>query len=226
VWQIFLDIKRKLSPFVELVGERRKKTMNTLTNQYLEHINAEDELQIILRGHLYIESKLIQLIKHKLQRPESIDLSKLNFPLKVTLTEALGLIDESEKGALIYLNKLRNRIAHNLEEQITGLDIDNFISTFNSVQREIYEFYFKKSQDHIYNLRKAITTLYFQLDGRLNDLIEIEKKKKEPLALMIQNWLIEYEIEKHEGIEKTIEEHIKNIAEKMKRIKEDVDELE
>ena len=80
-----------------------------------ESLRVEDHLGVIIRGHLYVESKIIELIENALPDPGAIDLTRLNFPTKLELASALRVFDESNKRPYSALNSLRNRLAHRFD---------------------------------------------------------------------------------------------------------------
>ncbi len=99
---------------MRFIHASEKKMENSEFNKKLfEHLAKDDALQVVLRGHLYVEAFLNMLIAQSLKRPESIR-SKFGFGQKVDLAIALGLIDEKWREPLIDLNDLRNDYAHEI----------------------------------------------------------------------------------------------------------------
>ena len=91
---------------------------------YLRHLEKDDELHVLLRGHVYVEAALIQLIESKLANPQALKVAGLNFPLKVRLATALGLLSGDVAMLCKRLNDLRNRVAHQLDKELTHEDLD------------------------------------------------------------------------------------------------------
>lgn len=81
--------------------------------------SATEELNLVLRGHLYLEALLNQIIHRSLQYPRAIDETRQSFYAKVKLLRALGKIDQKLEKLLLTLNSLRNKIAHQLRYEIT-----------------------------------------------------------------------------------------------------------
>jgi hypothetical protein len=69
----------------------------------------------VIRGHLYVESALIQQIESAIPNKDGFDTPGLLFILKVNLAVALARVDPADAGALKALNRLRVKFAHNLE---------------------------------------------------------------------------------------------------------------
>jgi hypothetical protein len=88
----------------------------------LEHILGlfnNVELGAYLTGHLLLESVLVQLIELKIGDNEKINPFNMSFPNKVNLALNRGLIWQSMADFLIEMNRIRNRLAHRLDEPIT-----------------------------------------------------------------------------------------------------------
>jgi hypothetical protein len=71
--------------------------------QFLAHISIDAPLEIVLRGHLWVESSLIRLIEEVLPHPEAIDLARFSFPQKMGLGVALGLVRSEYASAYLKL---------------------------------------------------------------------------------------------------------------------------
>jgi hypothetical protein len=103
-------------------------------DQFFSHIHADDPLQIAIRGHLYIEGELTKLLNEAFPKPEAIDLTRVSFPLKVDLAVAIGVLRPDEKPPYMTLNKLRNRLAHNLDAEVVKsdeMDLYNALSPYH-----------------------------------------------------------------------------------------------
>ena len=84
-------------------------------------------MQVFLRGHLWVEKHLRDLLAAYLADPAAINLDRMTFSQKVSLAQALGAVSEDEAVPLRTLNKIRNRMAHDLtgepaEQEIASLE--------------------------------------------------------------------------------------------------------
>lgn len=137
-------------------------------DKFLENINSKDYLNVVLRSHLFIESKLIELINNNLINPGALDLSKISFPIKLQLCASLGLLEVKDLSAYKKLNKIRNDAAHKLDFEIAAQNIEDLISTLNSQQRKIANF---EDDDVLeFRFRKTITALYLLLGEKTGDI--------------------------------------------------------
>ncbi|TXN41431.1 hypothetical protein FV232_24760 [Methylobacterium sp. WL30] len=86
---------------------------------------GEDELGAVVRGHIYIESELIDFIRARLPNPAGIKDLEIDYYGRIKLAIALGL-DESFGPSLKFVGTLRNRFAHRLDAAIGKQDADAF----------------------------------------------------------------------------------------------------
>ncbi len=86
---------------------------------------GEDELGVVVRGHIYVEHELNEFIRATLSPPEALDAIKLDYDGRVKLAMALGL-PAHFKPALSFLGTLRNKFAHRLDAAITKQEANGF----------------------------------------------------------------------------------------------------
>ena len=141
---------------------------------FLFHINATDPLQILVRGHLHVESRLNELISLRLSEPNQLDLSELSFPRRLDLAAALGCISASDKPPYLILNSLRNKLAHNLNYQVTTKDLHNLVNSMPSLIRNIHKKNLKRippvKEDFMEHFRWCIALLLTYLE-RLSEIL-------------------------------------------------------
>ncbi|MDX5813390.1 hypothetical protein [Bacillus cereus group sp. BfR-BA-02730] len=178
---------------VEVFGDECGKILNEIgdlcsariaeqVNEFSEATDGEDPLQVVLRGHLYVEYELERLLRKNMENPDSILTDRFMFMNKVNLAIALGLLPKSRKIAYKKLNDLRNKYAHRLRFEVEHKDLNDFISVMdkevrdevfadefgNKVHEEIYE------KDIRLKLRHAILALWVDC-SRIVYLKEIQK---------------------------------------------------
>ena len=78
------------------------------------HLRGEDDVGVVIRGHLGLENALNTLLEVGLPRGLS-NLDNLRFPARVDLAIATGLIEPAARTAWLLVNELRNRVAHDLD---------------------------------------------------------------------------------------------------------------
>jgi hypothetical protein len=78
------------------------------------HLRGEDDVGVVIRGHLGLENALNTLLEVGLPKGLS-NLENLRFPARVDLAIAMGLLDPAGRSAWLLVNELRNRVAHDLD---------------------------------------------------------------------------------------------------------------
>lgn len=81
-----------------------------------DHLNSESGQTAVLKAHLWVESLLIGLIEVSLPSPGVLDLDRMTFAQKLKLAEASGGLQPEVVPWVKALNRLRNRLAHELDE--------------------------------------------------------------------------------------------------------------
>ncbi|MDO7487014.1 hypothetical protein Q5O89_16725 [Peribacillus frigoritolerans] len=97
----------------------------------LEYKN--DKLYIILRGHIYIDNHLNNLLEGFLPNPNVLELYKESFYRKVILALSLNLIEQKHYEALIKFNDFRNKYAHRLRYKITHKEIKELKESLSTI---------------------------------------------------------------------------------------------
>ena len=124
-----------------------KKTHSTTSKEAKQNaINIELQRQSlieerwlatwILTVHLEIEMILTELLKQKLPKPNKFldnGHSKPSFAHKLVLCESLSLISEKLSHAIWSLNRLRNELAHQLEDVPSIDNLSKFIEGMSGI---------------------------------------------------------------------------------------------
>jgi hypothetical protein len=97
----------------------------------LEYKN--DKLYIILRGHLYIENELDNLLEGFIPNPDVLELYRESFRRKIFLALSLNLIEQKHFDALLDFNDFRNKYAHRLKYHITHQEIIEFKNSLSEI---------------------------------------------------------------------------------------------
>src|ERR1700676_1817672 len=120
-----------------MTDEKEKKQFDNTVQAIGKALSKEDPLGVVIRGHLFVESQLIQLLEEALPDPGAIDLSRLNFPTKVDLAVALKLFSELRKRGYLALNKLRNHLAHNIDVELRESDERRLLQALTEEQKKL-----------------------------------------------------------------------------------------
>jgi hypothetical protein len=92
------------------------------SNRFLEYINSDDDLTLVLRGHLSLEAVLNHVLDQALEGGVTGELENLRFMQRVDLVIGLGKIDADTRPLFQKINELRNRFGHQLDATLTRDD--------------------------------------------------------------------------------------------------------
>jgi len=143
---------------------------------FLDLFKTDDILSFVVRGHLYCEASLNQLLQNSLKSPDEIDIDRLDYGTKVDFCAAMGLFSFDVTSGLKQLGKLRNKIVHDLEYKISEQDQLDFINTLKSTIDGPAKHYLSipDKMEFPNGLRRCIICLWLHLQLRDNNLKETE----------------------------------------------------
>lgn len=122
-------------------AELRKRTeIHSFDDErFKARISTGDRWQQLLQAHLYFDHVITQLLVEALAKPDAIDASRMSFIQKVQLIEALGLLRADLAPAIVFMNGLRNKIAHDLNFEISDKDERDLANCTPKWLRDIME---------------------------------------------------------------------------------------
>ncbi|MES5869260.1 hypothetical protein [Bacillus cereus group sp. RP32] len=156
-------------PYMETYIEKLEKELDAYTTalyaetkvlaqKFKRDTDGENELQVVLRGHLYLENAVERLLQSVLVKPGSILTNRFMFISKVQLGIALGVIPESRKTLYEKLNTLRNNYAHQLNFKMTDKHLNDIVSCMD---KDLKSSYPGSSQNNLLeNMKLAILTVW------------------------------------------------------------------
>jgi hypothetical protein len=101
----------------------------------LRDLARQSDVEVVIRGHLWVEAELIGLVQFMLPQPQHLDLARLGVRRLVRLAAALGAVLPEDIPAYDALNKLRNKVAHNLGGDITSADEQAIFGSMDGPRR-------------------------------------------------------------------------------------------
>lgn len=148
------------------------------------HTN-EDILTFLVKGHLYCESTLANILWKALKRPETLDVERLDYQAKLNLCNAFGLIPENLIPGLQKLGSLRNKYVHRLGYNATEQDQIDLINTIKSTMGLPAQYYLSRSIKFPNGLRRCIFVLWVPLELQLAPDLESAKDMLINLAALM-----------------------------------------
>jgi hypothetical protein len=85
--------------------------------------NGDSRFEVFLRGHLWIEHFMDKLLVLAFERPEAVALDRLTWVHKLHLCDGLGLLRPWEPSPFAEVNRIRNKLVHNLAGEPSDEDI-------------------------------------------------------------------------------------------------------
>lgn len=126
------DSEAVIARTVELLGGTER--FREITDAEFHEMEARwkqdtDAIGRILRAHLYVEHYLTEHLENANPRLGSVRSARLSFAQKLALLDSEHPARASLKGGIAHLNKIRNRLAHNLDAQVTEEDSKIFTNS-------------------------------------------------------------------------------------------------
>ncbi len=159
--QSTLDFFLKLREDLADASEDDWVAFNELTH-HLPDMDA-DPILIILKGQLLIEKRVRKFVDSRLPNPAALEKQQFSAAQCIAIAESMCL--DNEKPSWLWkqikeLNTIRNKLAHNLENENIEVRISNFVSTVSNAK----------------NLKsRSITSVIARLYGMLKGLCEISE---------------------------------------------------
>jgi hypothetical protein len=95
-------------------------------------------LAMILKGHLWVESCLNRALDVSLEVPDRLEIDRLPFAAKWNLCLACGAFEASDSRAVRLLNKIRNRLAHDLHSDVVPSDVSALEASLDGPLAHLY----------------------------------------------------------------------------------------
>ena len=198
---------------------------------FLDNIEQKDPLQIVVRGHLFLENELIHLLESIFPQKDCLDPSDLRFPMKVKLVGAIGLLPKESLSIYLKFNSLRNKFAHRLDMEITLGEIEKLINSLSKHQSYVFE---KRNKDinieeeYLEYLRDIISIMFVKLMGAVENIKKtgyiITDKK---MGKRLKSILVNYNLEMNKKMKQKygVEAHDPEDLKRLKKIKEELEEI-
>lgn len=119
-----------------------------LQSTFLDSLDGEDELGIVIRSHIHVEQYLNSLIVKLNVNDKYLDKMELTYFQTVQLAIGLGL-DPRFESALYKLGKLRNDFAHNIRGNLTEDDAKSLYQCLSGSEKNTLQNLVKKTHKEL-----------------------------------------------------------------------------
>jgi hypothetical protein len=99
--------------------------------------NADDSFRVVIRGSALIEDQLKKVINAGFRDGTPAELKGLRIPAQLALAEALGLVTPDVVNAITALRRIRHRLAHGSNEEVTKDDVRTLLKAFEQIFRDV-----------------------------------------------------------------------------------------
>ena len=110
--------------------------MNDLDAKFILDLQREDDVGLVLLGHLHIEHQLIELISCVLPFPDRCDWNRISYSAKVSIAHSCGL-PEQLRPVLNRFGKIRNDFAHQLDASLSKNSVLGLYNSLPSLHQEV-----------------------------------------------------------------------------------------
>jgi hypothetical protein len=166
---------------------KRFKAEYRHANQYFRSfqkaIRGSDPTAILIKGHLFVENELENVLRNVLPRYETIapenESSGWSFTRKADLLQAMALISKEEWGTLRKLNDVRNAVAHlkvkDSVPEVTAKQIHELWAALASNIRELFPAPYSQKNGYKENLRNMMVSILvtFHIRAEIQDELGI-----------------------------------------------------
>lgn len=135
-------------------------------DQFLEDTEGENILQVVLRGHLYIERELTSFLEIALKNPDALIKGRVFYGQKLNIAHAIGILSEDDKLSYEKIGEVRNSYAHKWGFDLEHSHVNTLIDSFKGGLKELYDEYKvvePGSEDLVSTLRTAIGLMWTHL---------------------------------------------------------------
>src|ERR1700704_5206504 len=111
-------------------------------------LQGEDELGVVVRAHIHIESRLMNLMELWFVAPEYLSKLALEYEQRVMLAVACRL-NPAFASPLKVLGRIRNRFAHKLDSSLDTQQVRNLYEAFSPKNKEVIQQAFRNTEDEV-----------------------------------------------------------------------------
>jgi hypothetical protein len=116
-------------------------------DKFVAALRGEDALGVVIRAHIHIEAKLVELLQLLLDA-SALDRMRLDYAQRVHLAVALGLKAE-HAPPLLALGSLRNAFAHRIDTALDANRVENLYSTLSPTDKEAVQTAFARTDSQM-----------------------------------------------------------------------------
>lgn len=162
------EFSKKELDEMEIIANTFEKKLESFESD----VSYENSVQLILKGHLYIEHELRELLRKNIKNPSALDIDKLKYVQLSKLIFALDLLPFVLFGTTMKINNLRNRCSHNLKYNFGIQEYRELEETFSDSFKKQYLGFLESVKEPLNELIKLQMSLFtlWEIVSSLNDI--------------------------------------------------------
>jgi len=140
---------------------------------FLDYVNIEKDslLEIVLKGHIFIESLLNSILREYFPSPKFFDEARLGFYQKLKLVRAKHWREQNNDIWVLVekINKLRNDMAHGLDQEKIKKSLNKVLEYQLQIEKQPEQIEMIKRHTPVYQLCLAFGLIEGFLKAYLKD---------------------------------------------------------
>ena len=123
--------------------------------------HEEDPFRVVIRGYALIDDRLKNVLNAAFVGGTPDELSGLRLKSRLALAQALGFVAPEVAGAIKALGKIRHRLAHGSDEEVTKSDVRSLFTEFKEILGDgVVEAEWGEIDSEIDQLQAAVWTIW------------------------------------------------------------------
>ncbi|MDG1289504.1 MAG: hypothetical protein P8O11_07285 [Lentibacter sp.] len=106
---------------------------------FIKRMGQGEDWHKLVQANIYLEFVALRLLERELKNPREIHLDRMSFSSRLDLISALGLVPKDIISAVRIISKKRNKVAHDLEFELSDKDIQHIASSLSKDLKEVLE---------------------------------------------------------------------------------------
>lgn len=154
---------------------------------FIKRMGQGEDWHKLVQASVYMEFIALKLLERELKHPTEIELDRMSFSSRLDLISALGLVPKHIILAIKAISKKRNKVAHDLEFELSDQDIQQIASSIpkdlKKIAREVNDF--EEQEPLLLRHYLSIVVLMFEQFRlqRVRYLVWIEHKEQREMLM-------------------------------------------
>lgn len=104
---------------LELKKFEAKPVIYAVWDKLMADLKTPDLTSKILRGHLWLEYSIEEVLRRRVASYEHFEKARLSFSAKIHLARSMSILQDDEYAVVMFINRIRNNLAHQFTYVVT-----------------------------------------------------------------------------------------------------------